>query len=406
MNMAATSNRALLILVCASFVLSHAHAGQTEVLNAQDLPLGDGRISSAAKAGHVFACTTQFRVGGAQHVGNWIHGERWDATRKIWVQGEVHWSDARFSIQTQGAQRLLTGNALPVGHATGVFPVARSDPAYLIDHNPNPIEAQTLSFALPLQPAPATSPSCVPMGIIGVAVNGVSLFNALDAAGRDAVAHEVQDRCHGHPQGRGIYHYHGSSHCVPGSTENNTLVAYALDGFGIYSNHDDSGKEITNVDLDACHGRVSTVLWNGQQQSIYHYVMTREYPYTVGCYRGTPVSGRLQPANTGNASSIAAARRPGPRQAPMEALQACSGKLPNQVCNFIAPRGQTVTGQCQQLGGGGGGLACKISSRCSAMDFGAGHSIDGSSTQRHGQRSAIAHHRNFSHCSNRPCSCF
>jgi hypothetical protein len=31
------------------------------------------------------------------------------------------------------------------------------------------------------------------------------------------------------------------------------------------------------------------VSWNGEQVSMYHYVATLEYPYTVGCYRGTPV---------------------------------------------------------------------------------------------------------------------
>jgi YHYH protein len=301
------------IVMLASFTTSAAQAGtgQTDVLNEKALPLGDGRVGTEAKRGLVFACATQFRVGGARHAGDWIQGSTWDATRKIWVQGEVQWPDARFSIQTIGDRRVLTGNSLPVGHATGSFPIARSDPAFAIDTNPNPILAQTLTFALPLQPTPAADAGCVPMGVIGVAVNGVPIFNALDAAGRDAVAHEVQDRCHGHPQGGGIYHYHGPSDCVPGAAENNALVGYALDGFGIYSGHDDNGREITNADLDECHGRTSPVMWNGQRVSIYHYVMTREYPYTVGCYRGSAVSGRLQMADAANAAS--AASRPSRR---------------------------------------------------------------------------------------------
>jgi YHYH protein len=289
--------RALALVVAAAFAapLARARPGQTDVLDEKALPLGDGRISTEAKQGQVFACATQFRAGGARHAGDWILGSTWDATRKIWVQGEVLWPDARFSIQTKANQRILTGNALPVGHATGTFPIARTDPAFAIDTNPNAIAAQTLTFSLPLQPTPAASPGCVPMGVIGVAVDGVPIFNALDAAGRDAVAHEVQDRCHGHPQGRGIHHYHGPSDCVPGSTENNELVGYALDGFGIYSGHDENGKEITNADLDECHGRASPVMWNGTRTAIYHYVMTREYPYTLGCYRGSAVSSRMQP---------------------------------------------------------------------------------------------------------------
>ena len=158
-----------------------------------------------------------------------------------------------------------------------------------IDRNPNSIEAQTIALTLPADPKIAAQPSCVPMGMIGVALNGVAIFNALDDGGRDAVAHEVQDLCNGHPQMMGEYHYHGPSPCLPGETENEKLIGYALDGFGIYSIYDRQGNELTNADLDACHGRVSTVNWNGKRVAIYHYVLTREYPYTIGCFKGTPL---------------------------------------------------------------------------------------------------------------------
>jgi hypothetical protein len=128
------------------------------------------------------------------------------------------------------------------------------------------------------------------MGMIGVALNGVAIFNALDEGGRDAVAHEVQDTCSGHPERQGEYHYHGPSGCIPHENEKNALIGYALDGFGIYSNTDAQGKSLTNADLDECHGTTSTVNWNGKDVSMYHYVLTNEYPYTIGCYKGTPVT--------------------------------------------------------------------------------------------------------------------
>ena len=56
--------------------------------------------------------------------------------------------------------------------------------------------------------------------------------------------------------------------------------------------YDAHGSELTNADLDACHGRTSPVTWNGRRVSIYHYVLTREYPYTVGCFKGTPAIDR------------------------------------------------------------------------------------------------------------------
>ena len=48
------------------------------------------------------------------------------------------------------------------------------------------------------------------------------------------------------------------------------------------------GKVVTNAHLDVCHGTVSKVWFNGKYQSIYHYVLNNEYPYSVGCFRGTP----------------------------------------------------------------------------------------------------------------------
>jgi hypothetical protein len=60
---------------------------------------------------------------------------------------------------------------------------------------------------------------------------------------------------------RGEYHYHGPSACLPDESGNEVLIGYALDGFGIYSVYDANGRELTNADLDDCHGRVSEVEW-------------------------------------------------------------------------------------------------------------------------------------------------
>ncbi|MGL5908804.1 MAG: hypothetical protein ACRCZP_02310, partial [Phycicoccus sp.] len=44
-----------------------------------------------------------------------------------------------------------------------------------------------------------------------------------------------------------------------------------------------------SADLDACHGHVGPVLWDGEVREMYHYHLTRDYPYTVGCFVGDPV---------------------------------------------------------------------------------------------------------------------
>jgi YHYH protein len=317
----ASARRAALLAVAAVLFAMPAGAQGTarkhDVLDIHRLPLGDGHISETPERGAVMACRMgPGRGRGARHAGTWIHGATWDLTEKPHVEGKITWPQAQFSIRESAegriVSRLIEGNGLPVQTPTGSFPIAPDDPAYRYDTNPNSILAQTLSITLPADPQIAARPSCVPMGMIGVALNGVAIFNALDDGARDAVAHEVQDLCNGHPQARGEYHYHGPSPCLPGETENDTLIGYALDGFGIYSIYDAQGTEQTDADLDACHGRVSEVDWNGKRVAIYHYVLTREYPYTIGCFKGTPVE-RPRPFARGPGRLRA---RPPPRQTP------------------------------------------------------------------------------------------
>jgi hypothetical protein len=261
------------------------------------IPLGDGKVSTSPKVGYVYSCQTAFRTGGASHDGGWIHGDTWNLLQKAQVEGKVYWDSATFSNTVTGLVRALAGNGLPVNEPTGTFPIARTDPAWEIDHNPNSIEEQNISYSLTADPKIAPSPSCIPMGPIGIALNGVAIYNALDEAGRDAVAHEVQDLCDGHPQSAGEYHYHGPSSCMPNAAKRDTVVGYALDGFPITSMYGVDGQYYTDADLDACHGTSSTYTdENGTTKKGYHYVLTQEYPYTLGCFMGSPVRERALPA--------------------------------------------------------------------------------------------------------------
>ena len=66
--------------------------------------------------------------------------------------GEVGWPDAVVSSEESNGRRVVTGNALPVGHPTGTFPTKSNDPAYQIDRNPNAIMGRTIQLSLPLDP--------------------------------------------------------------------------------------------------------------------------------------------------------------------------------------------------------------------------------------------------------------
>jgi hypothetical protein len=253
------------------------------------LPLGDGRISTSPRVGYVYSCQSTFGQNGAP-LGSapWIVGATWDQTIKPTVQGEVMWPNSRVTITLSGADRIVSANNLPT-HPTGVFPIQRTDPAHQYDGNPNPIAEQLILLTLPAAPRAATVPTCVPQGMIGFTTSGAALYNALDGAGRDAAAHEIQDRCAGHPQGMGQYHYHSWSTCLhdvdtPG--QHSDLIGYALDGYGVFGQLGEGGRRLANGDLDACHGHTHAIVWDGRSQVLYHYHMTREYPYSVGCFHG------------------------------------------------------------------------------------------------------------------------
>jgi len=252
------------------------------------LPIGDQKYATSAVKGSVYSCITRFNGGGAFRDGPWIDAgtKTWDATAKIAVEGSLD-QHGQITGQESSGGEMLTGNGLPTV-PTGVFPVASSDPAYAYDRNPNSIKGYTLSVELP-EPKLAASPSCVG-GTIGVSVLGVPIYSAFDAGGRDAAAHEVQDSCDGHPEITGQYHYHSLSACwkdVAGFDPG--LFGYALDGFGIYVDRGSSGELLASNALDECHGRTSAITWHGRRTVMYHYVATPDFPYLVGCYRGTPI---------------------------------------------------------------------------------------------------------------------
>jgi hypothetical protein len=298
----------------------------SSAIDLRNLPLGDDRRSESAQAGYLWSCQTDFSGTGAQADGPWIHLDgTWDRTIKITIDGAVEWDNYQFTSEVVGDQRVFTGNGLP-DHPTGIYPVQTTDDAYQYDRNPNTISAQNISFSLPVNPTIADSPSCV-RGMAGIMLNGVMLFDGFDAEGRDAVAHEIQDLCQGHPERTGQYHYHDLSVCIEemgDGTEHSPLVGYAFDGFGLYGFRGEDGRMLTNADLDECHGHTHEIEWEGQLVEMYHYHATAEFPYSIGCFRGVsyepqPQGGMgngNQPPGNGNQPPPQGGNQPPPTMPP------------------------------------------------------------------------------------------
>lgn len=251
------------------------------------LPLGTGKSTASPTRGLLYRC------GGTPHGGPpvrnppWVDQSAgtWNAHAKRAVRGNVKWQ-ASFTAKHVGSHEVLKGNGLP--KRSGTFPVQSSDPAYAYNPDPDPVTKHTVKVTLPYNPKKRASASCE-HAVVGVAIDGIPILDGFDAGGNDAAGVETQDTCHGHPNKNAGYHYHALSPCILTSRARThaTLVGWALDGFGIYAEYDKHKRLLTNSSLDACHGRTSKVPWHGKNVRIYHYDATWEFPYTVGCYRGS-----------------------------------------------------------------------------------------------------------------------
>jgi len=152
-----------------------------------------------------------------------------------------------------------------------------------MDVLPALLEGQNFVIQVPTTPGYA-SPRDTPLGPIGMAVNGVALFNQY-AAGRQPLAFEIAtfDRYNGHPAPTRTYHYHLEPLWLTASSRSH-LVGVLLDGFPVYG-PDDSGGQVP-TDLDACHGHVSATA--DFPLGMYHYHANETAPYIAGCFRGAP----------------------------------------------------------------------------------------------------------------------
>jgi major membrane immunogen (membrane-anchored lipoprotein) len=241
----------------------------------------------------LWLCGLPMDGAGADDAGDWTNPDgTWDYTRKPQVEGDVTWKH-EFEISLDGnGNRIIRGNNLP-DHPTGIFPIQRGTEAWNYDKNPNFISEQDVNYTLPALPQVAASPSCVGFGPAGFSLTGAAIYHGASTLGTDAAAHEMLDRFGGHTDGTERYHYHFPAqdlqdHIHVHREGHSALMGYMLDGFGIYGPYGEDGELLTSSDLDECHGHTHPVLWDGEMIELYHYHWTYDFPYNIGCYRGTP----------------------------------------------------------------------------------------------------------------------
>ena len=147
---------------------------------------------------------------------------------------------------------------------------------------PQPYSGEN-AFRLPLQPRFADSPisgkETLFRGAIAVAVNGIPIFNPIKQDGRtDTNLAGELDEFGGHAGRADDYHYHLAPVHLAERGGERLPVAWALDGFPVYSFREPDGSIAEG--LDWLNGHAGP-------DGMYHYHATEGYPYLNGGFRGS-----------------------------------------------------------------------------------------------------------------------
>ncbi len=193
------------------------------------------------------------------------------------------------SITSDGTFVIIKTNGTP-DHKSVYYPTTNilyenfSGPTFAgsnFTKNPNVIASQNYTFKIPINPQVAANHAATPLGPIGVAVNGVPLFNQY-AGPNQPLTNEIMsfDQSWGHPAQAGRYHYHVEPLFLTTVKLNKSaLLGFLLDGFPVYG-PEENGAAVTNSMLDAYHGH--TGVTPDYPNGIYHYHINNTDPYING----------------------------------------------------------------------------------------------------------------------------
>ncbi len=192
------------------------------------------------------------------------------------------------TIRFESGEMVIRTHGIP-NHPTGRFPEMGFG-------NPNYITERMRNFYIPL--APVENPKhfvtdlhnanhALPMGPIGLAVNGVVFFNPFDMGNVDAT--DMMDRCCGHPNQDGQYHYHKYPICVnsPWADDgkaHSPLLGWAFDGYPLYGPYEST--DVMAKDLQGDHALNEFNMHYDAERGWHYHVTPGKFPYLIGGYWG------------------------------------------------------------------------------------------------------------------------
>jgi hypothetical protein len=213
-------------------------------------------------------------------------------------------------VEVEKAPKPLPACATPVAEGMKIF-----------TRSPNALAAQNWNWHVPLQPAVAASSTAINtwFGTVGFTTTGIPIYAAMEGAQPaseafgDPIYNGIVDTCKGHTGPAKEYHVHALNTATSCGFGPSPIVGYALDGFPIYGSQGcldtactqvvtfksgwvKTGDPKTNAwsnytyqsssdqtVLDKCNGRVGP-------DGTYRYYVTASFPYTFGCFKGTPTT--------------------------------------------------------------------------------------------------------------------
>ena len=166
--------------------------------------------------------------------------------------------------------------------------------------NPNCAVEQSYKFLIPKTPKRLSSPATITkkMQEIGIALNGVVIAGPYDSQNKIAPYNRIVDQCSSHADPQGMYHYHFAPLCMKDNNgseiavDETKQIGWAFDGYSIKGLAD---RETHLPEIDTCNGH--------KHDGDYHYHVTRDFPFFMGCYQAEPQSSNFSQKASGSSAS-------------------------------------------------------------------------------------------------------
>lgn len=197
------------------------------------------------------------------------------------------------TVTTSGDNLVLRSDGRP-NHKSPYWGVGNAQyEAFPTGHASNPngsIGVQNYTMTIPSKPSYASTHEATSLGPIGMALNGVAIFNNQEMGGVSIDAGIISsfDKAGAHPAQNANYHYHVTGAYT--SLDDANLIGFLRDGFPLYGRRDKDGSYPSGLDAYNGHYAATTEFPNG----VYHYhaenvnfLNSGYYILKSGSYAGT-----------------------------------------------------------------------------------------------------------------------